>query len=207
MPQAQTRILILRTFKSGESNLILHGLNTGGAKMSFIARGAMASRKRFSGGLLEPTHHVLIHYQIPKTTHEDSPLHPLLEVELLNGFEKLRHQYERVEMGLSLVKLMAQLAQPGVDDSPELFNLLGNALTAAEESDRLPILQLHFEVRVLHALGVLKTVERFSQFLKYSLKDHHRVILNKEELTFLHGETKILLLQYINGLSETFNSL
>ncbi len=49
----QQKILVLRTYKHGESDLIVHALNSLGASMSFIAKGGLKSRKRFAGGVEE----------------------------------------------------------------------------------------------------------------------------------------------------------
>ncbi len=54
----KTRLIILRTIKYSEADLIVHGLNTEGARINFMAKSALKSRKRFGGGVLEPTHYM-----------------------------------------------------------------------------------------------------------------------------------------------------
>ena len=63
MTQAQNRFIILKKMKYGESDLILHAISMQGEKLSFIARGALKSKKRFGGGVLEPTHFVSFTYK------------------------------------------------------------------------------------------------------------------------------------------------
>ena len=89
------KILVLRTFKHGEADLVVHGLNPLGARMNFFARGAMKSRKRFAGGVLEPTHYIEVTYKQGASSDSD-PLHSLLEANLVRTFEGLRSNYSRL---------------------------------------------------------------------------------------------------------------
>ena len=146
------KILILRTFKHGESDIIVHALNPRGARMNFFARGAHKSRKRFAGGLLEATHYLDVTYKSGANIDGD-PLHTLMEAQMIREFPKLRTDYDRLEAALYLLKIVHKLSQQGVVDSPELFNLLGNALQAAETSKNLEKLKVHFELKLLAGPG------------------------------------------------------
>lgn len=169
------RILVLKTFKHGESDLIVHGLNPLGARMGFFARGALKSRKRFAGGILEPTHYIEVTYKVSATTDDADPLHSLLEAQMLREFPKLRADYHRLECALHFLKLVHKLGQQGVIDSPELFNLLGNALASAETSGDLEKLKVHFELKLLAGQGVLPPEEEFQNWLKAPLARHEEI--------------------------------
>ena len=54
--------ILLKKVRFAESDLILTGISSEGEKKSFLARSALKSRKRFGGGVLEPTHFVEIGY-------------------------------------------------------------------------------------------------------------------------------------------------
>lgn len=174
------RIIILKTFKHGESDLIVHGLNPLGARMGFFGRGALKSRKRFAGGILEPTHYVEVTYKVSASTDAD-PLHTLLEAQMVREFTGLRTDYSRLEAALHFLKIVHKLGQQGVIDSPELFNLLGNALAAAETSEDLEKLKVHFELKLLAGQGVLPHEDDFLPWLKASLAKHEEVLSRGED--------------------------
>ena len=67
MSELQDRFIILKKMKYGESDLIIHALSSAGTKKSFIARAALKSKKRFGGGVLEPSHFVKLTYKPGKS--------------------------------------------------------------------------------------------------------------------------------------------
>lgn len=168
------RIIVLKTYKHGESDLIVHGLNPLGARMGFFARGALKSRRRFAGGLLEPTHYIEVAYKVSASSDAD-PLHSLMEAQMIREFQGLRRDYHRLEMGLYFLRLVHKLGQQGVIDSPDLFNLLGNALGAAETSADLERLKVHFELKLLAGQGVLPPEAEFQPWLRLPLVKHDEI--------------------------------
>lgn len=195
------KILVLKTFKHGESDIIVHGLNPLGARMNFFARGGYKSRKRFAGGILEATHYIEVTYKPGSTQLDSDPLHTLLEANLIREFTKLRTDYARLESALYLVKVVHKLGQQGVVDSPELFNLLGNALAAAETSNDLERLKVHFELKLLAAQGVLPAEEQFANWLKAPLAQHEKISLPGEEWRWLQQQTHDHLRHYLGAIS------
>src|SRR6185312_11274369 len=105
--------------------------------------------------VLEPTHYVEATYKPRPENGDQDPLHLLLEARLVREFPKLRTDYMRLEAALYMLQVVHKLGQQGVVDSPDLFNLLGNALQAAETSQHLENLKLQFELKLLAAQGVL----------------------------------------------------
>lgn len=193
------RVLILKTFKHGESDLIVHALNQNGARLNFFARGALKSRKRFAGGLLEATHYIEVLYKSGPTVDGD-PLHSLLEAQMIREFAKLRTDYARLEAALYLLKVVHKLSQQGVVDSPELFNLLGNALAAAETSGDLEKLKVHFELKLLAAQGVLPGEEDFNEWLMTSLAQHEKIGVDGESWRWLQQQTHDHLRHYLGQI-------
>jgi DNA repair protein RecO (recombination protein O) len=172
--EQREKILVLKTFKHGESDLIVHGLNSLGARLGFFARGGLKSRKRFAGGVLEPTHYIEATYKVAPRQDGD-PLHNLIEAHIVREFSGLRTDYGRLEAALHMTKLVHKLSQQGVVDSPETFNLLGNGLAAAETSGALDKLKLHFELKLLAAQGVLPPEEVFLPWLAANLAGHEKI--------------------------------
>ncbi len=68
-----------------ESHLIIKGLNSEGSVLSFFARSALKSRKRFPGGVLEPGHYVEIEYCAPSRV---DGWNQLKSASILHAFDK-----------------------------------------------------------------------------------------------------------------------
>ncbi|MEZ4873613.1 MAG: DNA repair protein RecO [Bdellovibrionales bacterium] len=144
------RFIILKTLKYGESDLIVQALSKSGSKMGFIAKGARKSKRRFGGGILEPTHFVELTYKEGLgTASEMGRLLFLQDAQLLNGFVQLRGDYDRLQMALYFVHLIEKVSLEGMDESEYAFNLLGNALKQLEVTEHIPILKLQFELKFL----------------------------------------------------------
>jgi len=140
----QSKVFILKKIKYAESDLILNCLNSYGARINFIAKGALRSRKRFGGGVLDPLNYVQTSYQEKKNS--DS-LVLLKEATLIEDFPGLRSSYDRLETGFHFLKLILKLSREGVMDGNEVFHLLGNALRSAETSRNLHLLRTQFEMK------------------------------------------------------------
>lgn len=193
------KILVLRLVKYGESDLIVHALNTLGARMNFFVRGGAKSKKRFPGGILEPTHYLEVGYR-QGNANEGDPLHSLLEAQLIREFPKLRTDYGRLECALHLLKLVHKLSQQGVIDSPDLFNLLGNTLAAAETSRDLEKLKVHFELKLLASQGILPGETQFQNWLAAGIAQHEQIPSQGEERRWVAEQVHAHLKQYLGTL-------
>lgn len=191
---ARDKIIVLKTFKHGESDLIVHGLNPHGIRLSFFARGGLKSRKRFAGGVLEPTHYIEITYK-PSSNPEGEGLHTLLEAQVIREFTGLRTDYDRLETALYLLRIVHRLSLQGGVDSEELFNLLGNALSVAEKSADLETLKVHFELKFLALQGVLPPEQEFSSWLKTPLARHE--LLREENVPWIREQSHERLRHYL----------
>jgi DNA repair protein RecO (recombination protein O) len=197
------KVIILRMIKHGDSDLILHALNRQGARMGFFARGGAKSRKRFGGGVLEPTHYVEVSYRERKSA-DGEPLHTLMEAQLIQGFEKLRTGYDRLQAALYFLKISGKLAQEGTVDSHESFDLLGNALKAAETTNQIDRLKLHFEIKVLAQQGVLPPFPIAESWTHHPLKEHESLALDKIDLRQLEWDIHHSLESYLSGSNEAW---
>lgn len=195
------RIIILRTVKYSEADLIVHGLTPGGGRMNFLARSALKSRKRFGGGVLEPTHYILAHYRAGTAKNDEAPLHHLEEAVLIKGFQGVRDNYDRLEVALGMVQVIAKIAQPGIEDAPDVFDLLGNGLFAAETCHRPELLKLQFEAKLLYIQGVLPPNPSLGPLLRRPLKDHALVGLAEQEIIRAQNEVSGLLSRFLQGLN------
>ena len=80
--QVKNKVFILRKTRYGDHDLILNCLTPEGARVSFFARSALRSKKRFGGGVLEPTHYVHVLYD----DKGDGKINTLKEASLIQDF-------------------------------------------------------------------------------------------------------------------------
>jgi DNA repair protein RecO (recombination protein O) len=166
----QERAILLSKTKYGEADLILKVLTANGEVYSAIAKSALKSKKRFGGGILEPTHYLnvtLLRRDADKTG--DERMAVLNEAQLVDDFPGLKKSYDRLELAFHFVKAVAMVAREG-DAHREVFNLLGHALKATELAQNLSLLKIRFNLKLLHAHGVLPPDERFAPFLRTSIR-------------------------------------
>lgn len=186
---ATGKFLILRKIRYGEADLILQALSPHGEKMSFMARGALKSRKRFGGGILEPSHFVQFNYHKAA----EGKMHTLKEATLVNDFAGLRTRYDNLEFALRMLEIVARVSLEGDSTSEYLFNLLGHGLKAAENADDIVPLKAQFYLKFLLQQGVLTAEPWMAPFLKLNLADHTQLTEQRElALDKLHDLESII---------------
>ncbi len=203
--QVKEKLFILRKIKYGDSDLILSCLTSNGARISLIARGAVKSKKRFGGGMLEPTHYILALYEDKSSKASENPLHTLKEASLLNAFDGLRTDYSRIELALHFLQMIGDVVREGEIDSEELFNLLGNALKSAETSKNLELLKIHFEVKLLTHQGVLPLEADEHKFMTEPIANHETIQIEPRELGDLRRKVRVVFAEYLGQVRKTQN--
>lgn len=192
MPSSiKTKALILRSTKYGEADLILQALTVGGEKISLLARGALRSKRRFGGGVLEPTHFVEVRYKRP--LHENK-LATLEEASLVNGFDNIRDDYDKVETAFYVIETLSKVSQEGDVHSEGLFNLGGFSLRALEKVKDLKVFRMHFCLKVLYQQGVLEPEAWMNPFLGTSMAEHEKLEGHQDpqkELHLIWAENKL----------------
>jgi DNA repair protein RecO (recombination protein O) len=196
--QVKDKVFILKTVRYGEADIIVHAFSSTGARLNLFARSAVKSKKRFGGGVLEPTHYIHVLYEDKTSKRSENPLHTLKEASLIEGFEGLRTDYSRIEAGLYILQLIAEVVREGEVDSIDLFNLLGNALRATELSADLKKLRIHFEVKLLANQGVLPPEDEAEQILiGLPISAHEAASLTETDWARVQGRTKRHLAEYL----------
>lgn len=169
------KVLILRKTRFGESDLILSFLDSNGQVHSVMAKSALKSKKRFGGGVLEPMHYVNFTYKKKDHFKESEKLPLLSEAQLIYDFPKMRIDYERLTLGLHIVKTVSTIIREGDLAHKGLFDLVGNSLRAVETSKNLRALKLHFEVKFLNLQGVIASTVEIEDLLRLPLKEHETI--------------------------------
>lgn len=195
--EVKERFIILRAMKYSEADLILHAISPVGEKLSFLARGALKSKKRFGGGVLEPSHFVQFTY---KQSSGEGKINTLNEATLLNDFKKIRQDYDHLEFALQVLDCISRVSQEGDRSSEALFNLLGNTLKAIETSEDVILLKMHFYLKFLMQQGVLTPEAWMAPLLKTNIMESNSLVgdksLKKEvtlHLSMIESATQIYL--------------
>lgn len=163
----QGLFFILKKVKYGEADLILHALSSEGEKMSFLARVALKSKKRFAGGVLEPLHQVKLTY----TQSQKSDLHTIKEAQLLQPFESLRTDYDKLTFALLALDCVAKVSLEGDSGSSSMYNLLGHMLRQLESIESLALIKTQFYLKFLLQQGVLEIEDWMKPFLRLHLSE------------------------------------
>ncbi|MBX9767188.1 MAG: DNA repair protein RecO [Bdellovibrionales bacterium] len=191
------RFFVLRTIKHGESSLIVHLLDRSGSKQVMYARAALVSKKRFGGGVFEPTHYIEAKY---RPVRSGEGMGHLLEARVVNGFSKLRSDYDRLNLGLYFVKVVGQTAHEEMHDSEEVFNLLGYSLQELEKSENPEKLKVHFLAQFLAAQGVLPSADSFELLTRCSIHDNRNLELSSPQLKGLERVLEDHLQAFNSGM-------
>lgn len=202
--EKQERFIILRKIKYGESDLILHALSPQGSKVSFMARGAVKSKKRFGGGVLEPTHYVRLTY---KDQQQEGKLRQLHEAVLLDDFPAIRKDYEKLDLALFVMNCASHVSQEGDVGSEFLFNLVGHTLKTIEGETNTLGLKLHFCLKFLYQQGIISLDPWMTPFLKFNISDHSllKSNCNVSQLTEDYLDSiESLVMQYIKTADSGF---
>jgi DNA repair protein RecO (recombination protein O) len=194
-PALTEKMLILRKVRYGEADLILTCLNQHGRVMTLIAKSALKSKKRFGGGILEPTHYITATYTPPPRDSEKMGV--LNEAVLIQDFQFLREDYEKLEYALQVLKTVAHVSHEGEMHSQKLFDLVGNAILAAKDSKHLGRLRTQFEVKFLNQQGVLPPENEYRPLMLAPLRDHAKISLSDEEWSALRARLRYHLDSYL----------
>ncbi|MBC6415824.1 MAG: DNA repair protein RecO [Bdellovibrionales bacterium] len=174
------KIIVLKNQIFSESDLIVKGLNQKGSQLSFIAKGALKSKKRFRGGVLEPSSYIELEFRFSK-----SSLHYIQQAWFLDDFSKLRTNWQRLNLALYFLSIMEKISQEGEEDCRELFNLLGNSLKQTEISSDLDKLKIYFQTKVLFLQGVLSEKILLPEILNNAIEKHESLLLSSLKKTKL----------------------
>jgi DNA repair protein RecO (recombination protein O) len=193
------RIIVLKIQKYSDSHLIVTGINPQGGKFSAMAPAALKSRKRFGGGVLEPTHFIEIQYD--KARSEDR-LPILKEAQLVDGFEGLRQHFDKLNLGFYLLQVIEATVQEEPVDSQSLFSLLGHSLKALEAATDLASFRKHFEMKFLYTQGLLEMNEDVMPFLKQKLSENISIPEQFDESLSYH-KIRETMKEYLGHIDTT----
>ena len=196
------KFINLRAKAFNDSDLLIDALSKEGEKWVFTAKNALKSRKRFSGGVLEPINFVEIFY-----TESKSGYYYIQEAKVIEDFPELRKNYQKLQWAFHFLKMISKGTREGLGDNKSLFDLLGNSLNTLQTCNNPLHLKLHFEIKFLYYLGFLDLNEDTSEFVARPVSENHKIHLTDEEFSFIDQKTKKLLKEMDLTLREEFDSL
>lgn len=126
--------IVLRTYKLGETDRIVHLLGQGRGKIRAVAKGVRRPGSKL-GGRLEPFSHVDLQL------YEGRDLDIVTQAELITPFSELRQDWTCSVCASAMVEAADQLSQPRERSTP-LFLLLLDGLRALGGAPRHPALVL-----------------------------------------------------------------
>jgi DNA repair protein RecO (recombination protein O) len=144
--------IVLRTYKLGEADRIVHLLTQGQGKVRAVAKGVRRPGSKF-GGRLEPFSHVDLQL------YEGRELDIVTQAELITPFAVVREDYVRSACGSTMVEAADHLAQPD-ERAIALFLLLLEGLRALARGPRYPALVLDaYLLRLAAVAGYQPTLD------------------------------------------------
>ena len=146
----KSRAIVISYSHFGEADKYVQFLTQRWGMVTAIAKSARKSRRRYAGGLDLFCHNEVFFRGDPKGT-------PYLnELTVLNSFQKLRADLDKILLAGRLVHWVKKLADTH-DPIPDVYSLLGQSLTLIERetrTERLEMLALVFKLKLLSCLGV-----------------------------------------------------
>lgn len=185
------KVIILKKIKYSEADLILNTITESGAKRTFIAKSALRSVKRFGGGILEPSHFVELVVNKRSNSRQGS-LDMLKEAKLINDFMYLRRDYQVLDTAFYCLDLVNKVVQEGLEDSYQIFNLLGNTIKRLELSvEHWGYFKIHFKAKLLFFLGLIAGDQEMKSLINCKISDHDTFDLSESKWQLINAQLNL----------------
>lgn len=144
--------IVLRSFPFGEADKVVVLLSPNHGKLRTVAKGIRKTKSRF-GGRLETFCHVDL------VLYEGRNLDTITQVEMIESFQSLRSDLDRVIAAGAMVEVADAVAQEN-ETSVRLFLLLQRGLRALETGPAHPDLVSAFLLKAADVIGVAPALDR-----------------------------------------------
>lgn len=125
-----------------------------GSRLHLLARGAAKSRKRFSGGVLDPGHLVEAVFRSPR---QEQGLATLEDARLIESYDGVRADYDRLQFTMRILQVINQTSPGG--EQAGLFPLLAGILSDLGAGRAIAEVEVSFAQQFLKLHGVLRSEE------------------------------------------------
>ena len=181
--------IVLKTVKWREADLIVTILLSKGSAKSFIATNALKSKKRFGGGVLEPSHYIQFSYS------EKGDMAYLQEASILNDFVHIRSRLDQLNYSMEGLQFLLKSTKENLEDE-SIFHLMGNFLNHMTIEVNPKKLYLHFQVRLLMILGILPNEPIYQLFTSNDLSQNVNLHISDELVRKMEYQLKTVMSEY-----------
>lgn len=147
MPVQKTQAIVIRAFPLREAHKIITFYTPDFGKVKAVAYGVKSPKSKLSGSL-----ELLNHGMLLFNYRENRDLQNLTGFDLIEGFDGIRTDFDRITYGCYLAELVDAIASEG-DANPEIFDLLRNTYQLLADTDDVPLLARVFEIKFLDLAG------------------------------------------------------
>lgn len=177
MKTGRAKGIILKTNVFNEADLSVQVIANNGARKDYVAKAALKSKKRFGGGILEPSHYIDFSWR-----EASSGIFYMEDAKLLESFDGLRNSYETLQTAMSGMQLVLKVSKEDLEQE-EVFHMLGNYLKLCADTNANKKTFLHFKIRLLSAIGILPNQQEFAEFQQTPLSHSESLKLSEERLS------------------------
>ncbi len=145
----KSRAIVLSRENFGEADRYIQLFSRDWGLISVLAKSARKSKRRYVGGMDLFCHNEIVLRGDPR----GKPY--LVELTVLNSFTGLREDLDRLVVAGKAAQWVRRLSNTAVA-MPGVYSLLGQTLALIEktETERLPLLQLIFQIKFLDQIGL-----------------------------------------------------
>ncbi|MDE0485139.1 MAG: DNA repair protein RecO [Candidatus Poribacteria bacterium] len=147
MPTQKTQAIVIRAFPLREAHKIITFYTPDFGKVKTMAYGVKSPKSKLSGSL-----ELLNHGMLLFNYRENRDLQSLTGFDLIEGFDGIRTDFERITYGCYLAELVDAIASEG-DANPEIFDLLRRTYQFLTDTDDVVLLARIFEIKFLDLAG------------------------------------------------------
>ncbi|MEI6756013.1 MAG: DNA repair protein RecO [bacterium] len=175
MKQLKSKVIVLSRTDYGEADRILTLLSEQHGKISVIARGVRKPKSKLAGGIEL--------FSVSEITYLEGKgnLDTLISARLVENYENVVHQIDRVQLGYEFIKLLNKITEDDVDT--EYFAVLRDALSALnDDSINHQFVEAWFAAQILKLEGHTPNLLTGSKGEKLAADNHYN--FDVLEMTF-----------------------
>jgi DNA repair protein RecO (recombination protein O) len=143
----KTEAIVLRTMKYRDSSKIATLFTREYGKLSVVAKGARDRTRRFGSSL-----DALNHVQAVIYKKDGRDLHLLSQCDVLNHFDDLSKDLDRLTAGMTILELVQAVARVE-EESSAMFDIVREGLETLEHTRDPSAVVLHLELKLLDIMG------------------------------------------------------
>jgi DNA repair protein RecO (recombination protein O) len=143
----KTKALILSSIRWKDSSKIVTVFTANYGKMKVIAKGALRNKSIFAGKLES-----LNYVEIIINEKKSRTLQILTDIDLLDSFNNLRMQYDRLPYAITIMEIIQQIFEEEFNDEL-FFDFVIEMIRAIEKSEKAEVVLWYFLLKLSSYLG------------------------------------------------------